>query len=95
MIRLNQSNFYTLVQKKYKRKHRCILKYGLLLTINNRKGPRYIRIYRKRIKKLNSFSMRFEYELKREALKTYQYLLLSNKLDEFEDQFYIWLKWYL
>ena len=39
--------------------------------------------------------MRFEYELKREALKTYQYLLLSNKLDEFEDQFYIWLKWYL
>lgn len=73
-----------LIQKKYKKKHRCILKFGSILNINNRRNARFIRIYRK--KKLTSLCLRFEYELKKEALKTSHSLLFSNKLDEFENE---------
>lgn len=55
---------------------------GLILKIGNRKSNYYFRIYQSQKKD----SLKFEFEMKGRFLKKYHTLLVSNRLEEFEQK---------
>ena len=55
---------------------------GLILKIGNRKSNHYFRIYQSQKKD----SLKFEFEMKGRFLKKYHTLLVSNRLEEFEQK---------
>ena len=85
--KISVTNFLENCHRKLKETNKNVIfeknKKGLILKIGNRKSNQYFRIYEEK-----NF-LKFEHEMKGRFLIKYHNLLLENRLEEFERNFYL------
>jgi len=70
----------TYAKSKRRKSEWNINRKGLLLTIGSRSSSNYYRVYQK------NNGLEFELEIKNKVIKSFQDLLFSDRIEEFEDR---------